>query len=184
MITEQQLNEQSLTITEQSKEIVVFSKEDNESANSLLRVVKEGQGMIRDYWKTPIDNANKVHKELTFKRGEMLKPLETAERMVKDKISDYLTEIEKKRREDQAKLQQQAHEEGLSITPVVEKEEKPQGQSSRTDWFVKSIDLKLLPDQYKIADEARISRIARAEKEKASIPGVVFGSKVVVISRR
>ena len=182
-ITENELNNQNLSIVEQSQEIVILTREDNEEANELLKKIMAGKKTVNAYWKDPIDKAHQTHKELTTKRNEMLKPITTAEGRVKGKISEYITNKEKERKEAEAKIQQEAKEQGIDVKPIVEKEEKPKGQAYRNDWYVEAIDLNLLPKEYWIPDTKRLDAIARAEKEKAKIPGVKFNSKVIIISR-
>lgn len=62
------------------------------------------------------------------------------------------------------------------IPPVV-------GQSSRTVWKAKIVNVKLVPDEYKVVDTAMLDKIAQATKGQAPIPGVEFYSEQVMSTR-
>lgn len=107
-MNEKELEQQNLTIVEQSQEIVVFSKEDNESANELLKRVMDTKKAVNSYWKEPIEKANQTHKTLTAKRNEMLNPINMAETRIKEKIGEYLTKERKERERQERELREEA----------------------------------------------------------------------------
>ena len=62
------------------------------------------------------------------------------------------------------------------IPPVV-------GQSSRTAWKGRVVNKVLLPDDYKIIDQAMIDKMAQASKGQIPIPGVEFYSEQIMSAR-
>lgn len=218
-----QLQNETNALVAIASELVIFSAEDNAFADQHLKKIMSGKKAITEYWRVPIDNANKVHKELTHKRNEMLKPLAVEEQLTKDKISDYLAEQRKERERQERELREEAEkkekerleriakeEEELKksagyLTPdqitteqkkievankkefapqvIVEKEEMPKGQVAKTLWKAEVIDKALVPEMYKIVDESALNKIATALKDKASVPGVRFYSRLSVSTR-
>ena len=182
-MNEQELKKQNLTIVDQSQEIVVFSKEDNESANGLLKRVMTAKKAIKEYWKDPKEKAYQAHKAVTAKETEMLKPINMAETRIKGKISNYLTILENKRIEQEKGLREQAKEEGIQVKVKVEKAEAPTGQISKTLWRAEVVDKALVPEEYKIVNQSALDSLAVALKDKAKVPGVRFYSKISVSTR-
>jgi len=62
------------------------------------------------------------------------------------------------------------------IPPVV-------GQSSRTVWRGRVVNKVLLPDDYKIVDQAMIDKMAQASKGQIPIPGVEFYAEQIMSAR-
>ena len=186
-MNEVELKESGSSIVEQSQELIIFSPEENDHANGLLRAIMTGKKNIKAFWKDPKEKAYQAHKAISARETEMLKPITMAEQRIKEKISEYVTnerikrEAEEKRiREANEKVAEKAKEEGKEpeFIPEVKapKEEKPQGQILKDLWSAEVIekDFHLLPDRYKLPNMQMLNGIARAEKEKASIPGVKF----------
>jgi len=66
---------------------------------------------IRNYWEEPIKKAHETHKALTRKRAEMCNPVEAERKKTSRKVSEYLTEQDRIRREEQRKLDEQRRKE-------------------------------------------------------------------------
>jgi len=180
---EKELVDQSKSILEQAKELVVFSKEDSEKATGLLKLVLGAKKMIKDYWKDPKEKANQVHKAVTAKENEMLSPILQAEKAIKDQTSRYATEVRKKEMEAEAKLREQAKENDVKVEVKVERE-KVSGQTTKETWYVEHIDREKLPKEYWVIDMDRLDSIAKSEKGKAVVPGVRFDFRLRAETRR
>jgi hypothetical protein len=79
-----------------------------------------------------------------------------------------------------------------SATPVEVVEEMPKTLAEvsgglghiQMRWMFEVIDFKALPDEYKLVDEVKLSRLAIRDKEKATVPGVRFFPEEHVASKR
>lgn len=101
---EQVLKSEITTVEEKVKEITVTDKQTFELAGELIidldRLVKQ----IKEYWKEPKERAFQAHKAITAKESEMLRPVTDRRNDLAGKIKRYLTEQERIRREEQARL--------------------------------------------------------------------------------
>jgi hypothetical protein len=101
---EQQLKNEITTVDDRVNSIVVNDPDTFQKAGS---VVIDLDGLIKKintYWEDPIKKAHEAHKSLTAKRAEMLKPVEDRKKLLRGKISAYLTEQDRIKREEQRKL--------------------------------------------------------------------------------
>lgn len=104
---EQELRQEITTADERVNAIVVNSNESYQAAGAVVIELDTLAKRITDYWDEPIRKAHEAHKALTAKRGEMLKPVEDRKKILRGKISAYLTEQERIRREEQRKLDEE-----------------------------------------------------------------------------
>lgn len=58
--------------------------------------------------------------------------------------------------------------------------EKQEGLAISETFFAVVVDFKALPDEYKLANQSMLDKVAKATKGKAAIPGVKFESKKAV----
>lgn len=98
------LKSEITTVEEKVKEITVTDKQTFEIAGELIieldRLVKQ----IKEYWKEPKERAFQAHKAITAKESEMLRPVTDRRNDLASKIKKYLTDQERIRREEQARL--------------------------------------------------------------------------------
>ena len=70
------------------------------------------------------------------------------------------------------------------ITPVLQSNvTKVSGTYVKETWKAKVIDFKLLPDEYKIANQMALDGIAKATKGSINIPGVVMEVEKSIVNR-
>ena len=110
-----EIKNESSSIVETANKMTITSQQDLEQAAGFLKAVKDTQKKIKEYWKEPIKSAYDAHKALKAKENEMLEPLLNSEKIIKQKTSEYVIEMERLRREEEervrAEQQQQAYEE-------------------------------------------------------------------------
>lgn len=87
--------------------IKIQSPEDVGIAGSIVIDLENLAKRIQNYWDEPIKKAHEAHKSLTKKRAEMLRPVEEKKNILRRKISAYLTEQDRIRREKQRKLDEE-----------------------------------------------------------------------------
>lgn len=155
-------------------------------------------GDLRKSMTQPLDAAKQAI--MDFFRGPS-EQLEVAEKTLKDAMSAYQKELERKAAEDrkraeEARLQEQerlqvaaakAAESGrtdhamdliqqaatVAAAPVAVRETPSvKGISFRETWRFEITDESLIPREYLIVDETKIRKVVLVMKEKTSIPGV------------
>lgn len=99
-----------IQIVDQYRALVVNSQETYEQAAEYIVALSGLVRKIKDYWREPKERAHQAHKAITAKETEMLKAVEDALQVIRKKTSAYLTEIERRRREEQARLDRERAE--------------------------------------------------------------------------
>jgi len=132
-----------------------------------------------------------------------------AEAIWKDKIEVYEDEQDRKRREHEAKLREEAQKDAAKLeaaadkleekgkhdradakrmeaaavpTPVIAAPEKPSTLTYREDWLYEVTDEKAIPDDYRVVDHQKLARVVKATKGSLKIPGIRQFPKRVVAS--
>lgn len=147
-----QLENETNALVANATELVIFSSEDNLLANEFLKKIMAGKKAITEYWRVPIDNANKVHKSLTVKLNEMIKPLVIGELRVKAKIGKYLTKEREERERQEREIREEVEKkEAIRLAEIAKKEKE-----------LKEAEDYLLPEQ--IAEEQK--KIEEANKKE------------------
>ena len=76
-------------VVEQAVGLEVCNKPQHESAQICLRVLRSAKNRVKDRLDPIISDAHKAHRGLTKLRGDLLKPLDEADRIVNGKIDTY-----------------------------------------------------------------------------------------------
>ena len=104
---EKELKQEIMTADERVNAVVVSDTGSYELAGAMVIDLDRLAKKINAYWEEPIKKAHEAHRALTAKRGEMLKPVEDRKKVLRGKISAYLTEQERIRKAEQAKLDEE-----------------------------------------------------------------------------
>jgi len=88
--------------------IEVKDNKTNQLAVIFLKTLKSFQKEMKEEFNPAIEKANDLHKQLTGQRSRFLKPLQDAEQLVKQKVSDFLNEQERIRLDNQRKEREKA----------------------------------------------------------------------------
>ena len=151
--------------------------------------------------------ADALHSSICQQEKKHLEPVQQARKIVKGKMSVWQDAEEKKRREQEAKLQaearkraedeaiaqaQEAQKEGNSeaaeailatpveVAPVVLPSSAPKAKTIiRTLWAFRVVNPKLVPDEYKMLDMVKIGGVVRATRGSVKINGVETYEKKV-----
>lgn len=100
--TSEQEKALSKAVTEiefQAGAITIDTEEEYQSAANFGRMLKQRSADVKDFWKPMKDAAHKAHAEICAKEKQMLQPLVNAEKILKQTMSTYVAEQERKRRE-------------------------------------------------------------------------------------
>ena len=124
---EQALNKNNNYAVEKAKGVIVNDDSTYKGAAEFLQEIKKAGSIIKSTFKDMKESAYKAHKTVCAKENEFLKPLNEAERIVKDKMRQYIDYIEKQRREEERRLreeQQRRAEEELKKAMELEEQGK------------------------------------------------------------
>ena len=152
---------------------------------------------VKDTFDPVIKKAHEAHKEALAQKKRHEAPLLKAESYIKNQISGYYAEIERKRREAEERERRRREEEERKRReaerildeqksseieqpdpePEPEKEiippkPKMEGVSIKTTWKWKVLDEMQVPREFLTINEKKLNQYVREHKEKAKIPGI------------
>ena len=210
----EKLKQQALTIPEKAKAIVIKTGEDYGRAGEILKIVKGLRKKIGESYDPIIAKANQAHKEAISQKKKIEEPLVWAEGILKPKMSAYLNEEERKRKEQERierekalkaaedeKLKEAEHaaamgekeeaEEILTapveVAPVVTPKAVPkiQGVSSRKMWKWRIKNKRKIDPKFMTPDEEGIAGVVRSMgKNAAEIVGGIDVWEETIIASR
>lgn len=193
-----------------------------ERAAALLLPIKDMQKTIKNYFKPLKESAHKSWKVICDRENEELGKLEPIEKMLKDSMVQYQSELKRQADEEARRRAKEEDERRIREALEAEEEEKRireaaqavksdtvrdilvkaaeekkaevdeilarpepvvlpppkvlapevKGIAYKTVWHHEVVDPALVPNEYRIIDEAKISATVRTMKDATSIPGV------------
>lgn len=159
--TSEQEKALSKAVTEiefQAGAITIDTEEEYQSAANFGRMLKQRSADVKDFWKPMKDAAHKAHAEICAKEKQMLQPLANAEKILKQTMSTYVAEQERKRREA---------EEAARKAAQLEADKKLQEAINLSD-NGKAEEAEAAMEEAEIMDEAAATVSIAASKPKAS----------------
>lgn len=109
--TEQELDREVSAVEYQAQSVIISNDDDYEKAGSATSDVKKMQKKVEEYWEPMRVSAKKTYDDVLAHKKEMLDPLKKAERILKGKMSDYILEQERKRKEQEKAMRRLAEAE-------------------------------------------------------------------------
>lgn len=180
--------------------LVIRNDKENAFAAEFLKKVKETQKTVTEHFEPKKREAYEPYKAILDEIKRFTDALGKAEKAVKQKMSAYRAEQERKRREAEAEARRIAEErarkeaeerllaeaeatgdesvldepiEVETYTPPPEKEpEKIDGISYVSHWTFEITDVNAIPREYMMPDEKKIRGVVKAMKSYTRIPGV------------
>ena len=198
------LETQIAPVVSKATSMVVANKADFDAAIAFTAEVKGSAKRVRDFFAPLKQAAAEAHKRIVAAEKKFLDPLENAEDTLKRICLDWRTSEEKKRREEERRLQAEADERARKEREKLEKraasvktEEKKaelleraaeiaapviaipvqavsEGSSFRKVWKARIVDEKAVPREWMVVNEKAIQAHARNTKGSVAIPGVEF----------
>lgn len=110
-VEEKKLEKEVSVVEKQASEVEIKTEADYQYAGELTKQVKAAQKKVEEYWEPMRASTYAAYKSVTDHKKDMIDPLKNAEGILKKKISGYLMEVEKKRREEEEALRRQAEAE-------------------------------------------------------------------------
>lgn len=108
---EEKLGEEVSAIELQAESVVIATDEDYSMAGEATSNVKRMQKKVEEYWEPMRVSTKKAYDEVLAHKKEMLDPLKKAEQILKGKMSGYLLEQERKRKEQEEAMRKLAEAE-------------------------------------------------------------------------
>lgn len=190
-----------------TSDVEVKDKQDLEKATDKLRIIQNLRKQVNEYWGELIKAAHSTWKNLNNKKKEMLRPIETVENVLKEKINVYLDEEEKKRQGIQAKIKADIQKQREIIKAEMEKEtgeeqkeilemqadlisqnivlpQKNEKISQRYVYDYEVTDESKIPREYLMINEIKIKQKIREQKEDTKIPGIKVIKKRILITTK
>lgn len=107
--TEEQALTREVTYIEfQAEALVVENDDDYRQAAEFGKTIKQKATVVTEFFKPMKDSAYQAHKAVCDREKTMLKPLKNAEAIVKKTMGAYVTEQERKRKEQEEALRKAA----------------------------------------------------------------------------
>ena len=195
----------------EARGLIIKDQEGYDKAGTLLGAIKgriKSLDALRKSITQPLDVAKKKVMELF---AGPLTSYELAEQIVKDAVYHFDNEQEKIRKEAEDKLAREAEKKRKEIEEKAAKARaegkddkadkleqkaaeviaptiaptviKPSGIQYRDQWTAEVTDFTALPNEYKIANQPMLNKLAIATKGNVPIPGVRFIKSKIVASR-
>lgn len=121
----QALETEVKSLVVQARQYTIINAEEYQGASRLWNVAKDLRAEVASAFDSIIEKAHKAHKEAVAKKKEYDGPLEEAQKLFKTKMIAYDQEQERKRRIEQARLENEerkkAEEEALALAAELEK---------------------------------------------------------------
>ena len=190
------------TILAEMEGLDITTNEQFEETGAFVQGIKSKQKEVKGHYEDKRVQTYEKYKAVTTEISSYIDPLVKAERIVKKKLGDYRTAMEKKRRDEEQRLLFEAQameeqrlledaeatgddsilDEPLIVAPPVLETEVPKmkGISFTTVWRFDVVNVDDLPRKYMIIDVKKIQGVVNALKDASSIPGIrVFSEQQV-----
>lgn len=105
-----EIQNESSGILNQAENIEINCKEDYCFATDFMRNIMNMKQKISTYWKEPKKQAADAHKAIVKKEKEMLEPIENCEKILRKKISLYITEQKRLAMLEEERMKKQREE--------------------------------------------------------------------------
>ena len=176
----------------QATSFVIESIDDYNMASTIRSDSKARQKAIKELLNPNIDRMNKAHKAGTAQRSKILTPLEQVDEILGVKMVEFKTIEDGKRADEQKRLDEEAKDRAIAqaesenngglahaiehgLVPVTAEpiaEFKPDGESFTVKYKYKVINIKLVPDKWKMLDHKAIQEHVTARKQLTNIEGI------------
>ena len=103
-------------------------------------------------------------------------------RKAREKAEARARELEAQGKTERAEAMQ-AKADAVVAPVIIAATPKVAGQAIQERWYAEVIDFNTLSNDYKLADQSKLDKVASATKGKINIPGVKFYSKKIVSGR-
>ena len=111
MGTESELKAEVSIVERRASELQIVDDLSYGMAGELVKQVKIASKKVEEYWEPMRKSTYDAYQAVNTHKSEMADPLKKAEKMIKDKMSSYMMEVERKRKEEEERLRELARQE-------------------------------------------------------------------------
>lgn len=207
VIETQEVDTKAFSAIEQAERLVINTDEQYVIAGNMLKYLKDLTKEIKSTFRPHIEKAHATWKGLLQEEKKHLEPVGKAEKIIKQKMGQYVEEQERRRKEEERRRQEELQrqmeeqrlreaealeaeglkeeaeallEEDIPAPPVISQPATPKipGLALREEWKFKIVDEKKIPREYLKPDEVKIRKVVKALKGETRIPGIqVYSEK-------
>ena len=139
-------------------QFIVNSPESYTDAGKTMLSLNDLLSKVKSYWKPLKEKAYEAHKAITAKENEMIKPIEERKKLLSTKISAYLTEQDRIKREEQQRLDSERRAQEKAERERLEAESKKAEES----WDLKkAVELKAQAESVYVPPTLVLSEIKK-----------------------
>lgn len=95
---EKELNDETALVVRQASSMVVATDAQYTAAAEMVKGVKRLAKKVKEYWEPLRVSAKTTYDNVLAQKKEMIDPLDSAEKILKKKMSDFTMEVERRRR--------------------------------------------------------------------------------------
>lgn len=121
---EEDLKQEVSVVEKTASEVVICNKEQFDAASDFVKKIKSVSKAVEEYWEPLRKSSYDVYKEVMAKKDSMAKPLKAAETEIKRKMSGYLADVERQKREAEETARRAAAEEAARKLAEAKKAEE------------------------------------------------------------
>ena len=130
---QQQLSKTIDTLIAEMKAMTITTQEQYDFVNGWLKKNKDTQKIVTEFFEPDRVEAKRKYDDILANKNAFIKPLETAEKVARDKMTVFATEQEKKRREE-AKIEEDRRRKEIEDDRIAKAEElSAMGRSEKAD---------------------------------------------------
>lgn len=200
----QEIEQQSNTLTDQAKSLIIANEVDNNNATSILKDIKTMRVNVTNTFKPAVTSAKNAYDKARALRDKFLKPVADAELILRQKVGDFVqaenkrladiaakeaAEFEKQAKKAEKKAEKTGEPVSLPIqqAPIKTKVNTQAGISHTVRWSAEVTDIVALCKAVatgKVMQECILpnmtvlNKLAGLSKDKLKIPGVKAVSNV------
>lgn len=130
MITELEIKEESLSLTEKVNVLTIVDQASFEATSAFIVDIQNMKKVVKEHYGPMRKKANEAHKAITKQEKDDLSPLDDADRRLRSIRSAYVQKVEEERRKKQAKLdaaaEKKAEKEREKLRRKAEAEKDPE----------------------------------------------------------
>lgn len=192
---------EAVRLYEYASSRTIASIDDLKAANNDLSIIarlKKAMEERRQFYVRPLNDQVKA---INDNYRLLMRPVEEAEKITKQKMLDFNYEQERRRREQEevnrmrieAAQKEAALNDGEISQPVNIIEVSPGAprkvmtdlgtSGMRDNWKFRVVDKALVPEEYKVIDTAMLNAIAKKHHDGKQIQGIVFYNEPIIATR-
>ena len=182
-IKDEGIGEKALVVVNQSRELIITTKEDYLQADGILSGLNEMRKSLDKLYDGVIESAKENLKNARATKARYYDPVDTEYKLLKARMGEFKIKAEREKRAEEERLTQQAiekAEEGEPIAPVVLPNLEKTDTVFRTIWSAEVVDFdELLKAVYEgtapksciVPNDKYLGERARSDKGEFNIAG-------------